>query len=121
MSTPTGHTTAIRASEVIGTSVRAKSGENIGTVQDVVLDKTSSRIMFAVVSIGGVTTTSGSYHPVPWSVLDYDPEKSAYVLAFSKDEVARGPAVSMLSELTKHDGADHRQAADRHYKVAPDR
>ena len=48
MPTPTGHTTAILASKVRGTPVYDKDGERIGTVEDVVLDKLSNNIMFAV-------------------------------------------------------------------------
>ena len=36
MSTTTGHTSAIRATKVIGTNVYNPSGDKIGTVEDVV-------------------------------------------------------------------------------------
>jgi len=42
MPTRTGHTSAIRASKVIGTSVFAPNGDKIGKVEDVVLDKQSN-------------------------------------------------------------------------------
>src|SRR3954470_4586095 len=47
MTTSSGHTTAILASRVKGTSVYNGQGDKIGTVEDVVLDKQSNRIMFA--------------------------------------------------------------------------
>jgi sporulation protein YlmC with PRC-barrel domain len=52
--TPSGHTQAIRAKKVIGTQVRDSAGEHIGKIEDVVLDKLSNNIMFAVVGAGGV-------------------------------------------------------------------
>ena len=39
MTTGTGHTSAIRASKVIGTTVKDSTGERLGEVKDVVLDK----------------------------------------------------------------------------------
>ena len=120
MPTTTGHTIAIRASQVIGANVFNISGEEIGKVQDVILDKTRNQIMFAVVSVGGVTTTSHSYHALPWSVLDYDEETGGYVVPCTTDQIAKGPAVSMVSEVTKHDGAGPRDAAYSHYKVDKD-
>ena len=53
MTTASGHTSAIRANKVIGTGVKNRSGENIGKVEDVVLDKLSDNILFAVVGFGG--------------------------------------------------------------------
>ena len=54
MTTSSGHTSAILASRVKGTAVYDGSGDKIGTVEDVVLDKTSNRIMFAALGFGGV-------------------------------------------------------------------
>ena len=120
MPTATGHTTAIRASQVIGTALYNTSGEEIGKVEDIVLDKTRNDIMFAVVSVGGITTTSHSYHALPWVVLDYNEASGGYVARFTTGQIANGPAVSVVSELTKNDGAVARDAAYRHYKVDKD-
>jgi len=53
MTTASGHTSAIRAKKVIGTTVKNTAGEKIGQVEDIVLDKTSNSIVFAVVGFGG--------------------------------------------------------------------
>ena len=119
MPTATGHTAAIRASKVIGTDVLNKAGENIGKVEDIVLDKNTSQIMFAVLSIGGAVTTSENFYPLPWAVLDYDKDAGGYLVPFTKDQIVKGPADSM-SALMKDDGAGARTAAYGHYKVAKD-
>jgi len=54
MPTPSGHTTAILASKVRGTPVYSSAGDKIGSVEDVVLDKMSNNIKFAVLGSGGV-------------------------------------------------------------------
>jgi sporulation protein YlmC with PRC-barrel domain len=72
MATLAGHTEAIRASRVIGTSVYNTAGENIGTIEDVMLDKLSNGIMFAVIGFGGFLGIGEKYHAIPWSVLDYE-------------------------------------------------
>lgn len=60
-----GHTTAILASKVKGTPVYASNGEKIGSVEDVVLDKCSNNIMFAVLGTGGMLGMGEKYRPVP--------------------------------------------------------
>jgi hypothetical protein len=64
MPTTSGHTRAIRTNKVIGTTVRNAAGESIGKVEDVVLDKQSNNIMFAVVGFGGFLGMGEKYHPV---------------------------------------------------------
>ena len=53
MTTLSGHTSAIRAKKVIGTNVKDTSGATIGKVEDIVLDKLSNNIMYAIVGFGG--------------------------------------------------------------------
>ena len=53
MPTETGHTTAICASKVIGTAVKSPEGDKIGKIEDIVLDKTTNDILFAIVGFGG--------------------------------------------------------------------
>ncbi len=63
MSTVSGHTSAIRARKVFGTAVTDTAGRKIGEIEDIVLDKESSNIMFAVVSFGGFLGMGDKYHP----------------------------------------------------------
>ncbi|CAM5765492.1 photosystem reaction center subunit H [Labrys miyagiensis] len=103
MPTASGHTTAILASRVQGSSVYDTGHEKIGNVEDLVLDKTSNQIMFAVLGFGGLFGVGEKYFPVPWSKLDYDPEAGGYVISVSKDVLEAAPSYS-LSDLTRNDG-----------------
>jgi sporulation protein YlmC with PRC-barrel domain len=116
MTTNTGHTSAIRASKVIGTTVKDNSGDRIGEVKDVVLDKQSNSILFGVVSAGGVLGMGEKYHPVPWAALDYNESEGAYVINLSKEQLKAAPADS-LEELTRNDGQAYRDRAFDYYKV----
>ena len=89
MTTVTGHTNAIRAGKAIGTDVYDLGGKKIGEVKDIVLEKTSNNILFAVVSFGGMLGMGEKYHPIPWSELDYDPGRGGYVVSFSADQLRR--------------------------------
>ncbi len=116
MTTHTGHTEAIRASRVIGTSVYNSAGESIGSIEDVMLDKTSNNIMFAVIGFGGFLGIGEMYHAVPWSSLDYDERQGGYVVPFTKDQLKAAPAHS-IKELTGADGMAARDASYDYYKV----
>src|SRR5437868_12640934 len=115
MTTATGHTSAIRAKKVLGTNVKNPSGEKIGEIEDVILDKQSNNIMFAVVGFGGFLGMGEKYHPVPWSTLNYDDAQNAYVVNFTKEQLKAAPA-DALEELTKNDGANYRDRTFDYYK-----
>jgi sporulation protein YlmC with PRC-barrel domain len=103
MPTKSGHTTAIRARKVIGTPVLNTQGEKVGEIEDLVLDKTSERIMFAVVGMGGFLGIMEKYHPLPWSALHFDEGVSSYVIPFTREQLMAAPA-DTLAELTRGDG-----------------
>ena len=103
MPTASGHTTAILASKVKGTAVYNTQGDKIGTVEDVVLDKSSNNIMFAVLGTGGVLGVGEKYRPIPWSVLDYDSQKGGYIVPLDRNRLDNAPAYGM-DELIRNDG-----------------
>src|SRR4029078_1428359 len=104
MTTASGHTSAIRAKKVIGTTVKNSAGQKIGQVEDIVLDKTSNSIIFAVVGFGGFLGMNEKYHPVPWSALDYVESEDSYVVPYTKEQLQAAPSDS-LDKLTRGDGA----------------
>lgn len=116
MATLSGHTSAIRASRVIGTDVKDSEGNVLGKIEDVVLDKTDNAVMFAVVGFGGVLGIGEKYHPLPWSALDYDEAEQAYVVPYTKEQLEAAPS-DTINELTRDDGTLNRERAFDYYKV----
>lgn len=116
MTTVSGHTSAIRAQKVIGTSVKDAGGARIGKVEDIVLDKLSNNIMFAVVGFGGFLGAGEKYHPLPWSTLEYDEEEGGYVVNLTRQQLEAAPAYSM-DELTRGDGGQFRDRVYDYYKA----
>ena len=116
MPTPAGHTSAIRASKVIGTSVYNHAGDKIGKVEDVVLDKQSNNIMFAVVGFGGFLGMNEKFHPLPWSTLDYQKEREGYVVNMTKEQLQAAPADG-IDQLTMSNGDGLRDSVYDYYKA----
>ena len=114
--TPSGHTRAILSSRVVGTEIRDPSGSNIGRVEDIVLDKLSNNIMFAVVGFGGFLGIGEKYHPIPWSLLDYDPEHNCYTVSLTKEQLKAAPSDS-IEELTRGNGMNYRDRAYDYYNA----
>ncbi len=118
MSTPSGHTSAITASKVVGTNVYNTAGQKIGEIKDIVLDKMSNRIMFAVIGFGGFLSIGEKYHAIPWSSLDYEAGEGGYVVPFSRQQLEAAPSYS-INELTSNNGTTARDESYEYYKVEP--
>lgn len=116
MPTPSGHTTAILASKVVGTPVFAAGGEKLGHVQDVMLDKLSDRLVFAVVAVGFSPGLGQQCCPVPWSLLDYDSGRRGYAIGLSGQQFRNAPVFG-LDELTHEDGVRARELAETFFNA----
>jgi sporulation protein YlmC with PRC-barrel domain len=116
MTTASGHTKAIRAKKVLGTNVKDTSGQKIGSIEDVMLDKESNNIMFAVVGFGGFLGMAEKYHPIPWSSLEYDEDENAYVVNYTKAQLQAAPAGS-IDDLARNDGLAFRDKSYDYYKA----
>lgn len=82
----------IAASKVEGTNVYNRQGESLGSVYDVMLDKRSGKVAYAVMSFGGFLGMGESYHPLPWSILEYDESQGGYIVDLNKDDLEGAPS-----------------------------
>jgi sporulation protein YlmC with PRC-barrel domain len=63
----------IASSKVQGTAVYNTAGESLGEIDDLMIDKSTGKVAYAIMSFGGFLGIMGNkYHPLPWSVLKYD-------------------------------------------------
>jgi hypothetical protein len=85
-------TNLIAGDKVSGTTVYDRSGENIGEIYDVMIDKVSGRVAYAVMSFGGFLGMGESYHPIPWPLLKYDPSMGGYVVNLTKTQLEGAPS-----------------------------
>ncbi|HEY0802229.1 MAG TPA: PRC-barrel domain-containing protein [Steroidobacteraceae bacterium] len=115
MATASAHILAIGAKKMLGTGVKDPSGKSIGKLHDLMLDKESNNIMYAVVGFGGFLGMGAKYRYVSWPELKYDGD-GAYVVPFTKDQLIAGPADSVVAS-TRANGAGYRDPAHEYYRV----
>jgi sporulation protein YlmC with PRC-barrel domain len=58
-------TALIAASNVQGTAVYNAEGESLGSIHDLMIDKISGHVAYAIMSFGGFLGIGNSYHPLP--------------------------------------------------------
>jgi sporulation protein YlmC with PRC-barrel domain len=108
----------IASDRVEGTPVRRSNGEKIGTIQRLMIDKRSGKVVYAVLSFGGFIGLGQKHLPIPWAMLKYDVDRGAYQLDLSDEELSRAPAYEANKEF---DWGDRSQEIVIHgyYKTPP--
>lgn len=62
----------VSSDRVEGTSVYNLSGEKLGSIDYLVIDKRSGQVRYAVLEFGGFLGMGTDRYPLPWSTLKYD-------------------------------------------------
>ena len=81
----------IAADKVEGTAVYDANGDKLGSIHNVMIDKRSGRVVYAVMSFGGFLDMGEKHHPLPWSTLKYDKSKEGYVVNLDKAVLEKAP------------------------------
>jgi hypothetical protein len=104
----------ISAGKVTGTNVYNRQGEKLGSVYDVMLNKTSGQVAYAIMSFGGFLGMGESYHPLPWRALTYDTRQDGYVVDIDRQRLEGAPSYAATDEPNWSDRA-YGQSVDRYY------
>ena len=83
---------AFMVEKIVGSMVRNMKGEELGTIEDIVVDIDTGRILYAVMDFGGFLGLGGKLFPVPWQSLAPLPSEGIFFLDASKDKLKDAPA-----------------------------
>jgi sporulation protein YlmC with PRC-barrel domain len=81
----------ISSDKVEGTTVYNIGGEKLGSIDDLMIDKISGQVQYAVLEFGGFLGVGSDRYPIPWKVLKYSTEKGGYVVPLDKARLDQAP------------------------------
>lgn len=79
------------ADTLLGNDVYNQKGESLGEIREFMIDMTSGRIAYAVLSFGGLLGMGGKLFAVPWSALALDTANKRFTLNVAKDTLKDAP------------------------------
>ena len=91
------------------------SGNQIGSVDHLMIDKVSGRVAFAVMSFGGFLGLGHSHYPIPWGALTYDTGLEGYKTNVTEAQLRDAPEFSDDSWADR----DWQRQTYSHYNVQP--
>jgi hypothetical protein len=81
----------LSATTVIGDRVVNPQGEDLGRIEEVMLDLFDDRIAYAVLSFGGFLGVGDKLFAVPWRALRLDADNHRFVLDESAERLRNAP------------------------------
>ena len=76
---------------LIGSKVVNAKNEDLGKIEDVVLDAGSGRIAYAVLSFGGFLGMGDKYFAIPWNAIHFNLSEEHAVLNVDKKLLENAP------------------------------
>jgi len=102
----------IGSDKVEGTAVYGAGDEKIGSIERVMINKTSGHVAYAVLSFGGFLGLGHDHYPIPWQSLKYDTQLGGYRTGITESQLKGAPKYSNDNAWNWDDAARARAVND---------
>ena len=79
----------LSSSKICSDHVKNAAGENLGKIEDLMIDLHSGRIAYAVLSFGGFLKMGNKLFAIPWEALKLDTVKKEFILHIDKSRLEK--------------------------------
>jgi hypothetical protein len=107
----------ISADKVSGTAVHTPAGEKVGTIESVMIDKTSGHVEYAVLAFGGLLGMGKERRALPWEVLNYDTSQGAYIVNIDPKMLKDAPDYAEDEDISVWSDPEWRRRVDDYYEM----
>jgi len=91
MATRTIERNTLTAKTLIGDSVKNDRDENLGTIEDFMLDLRTGKVAYAVLKFGGFLGMGDKLFAVPWAAMTLDMINHEFILNVPKERLKQAP------------------------------
>lgn len=84
-------TKSLSASTITGDKVRNSAGEEVGRIEEVVIDLDNGRVAYAVLAAGGFLGMGDKFFAIPWDRLFVDTDNREVVVNVDKEQLENAP------------------------------
>ena len=86
-----GAFTIIAKKSILGAKVINAEREDLGTIEDLVIDARDNRVAYAILSFGGFLGMGDKHFAIPFEALSFDLSEKTAVLDIDKERLSRAP------------------------------
>lgn len=102
----------IESDRVEGTAVYDPQRNYLGSIKRLMIEKSSGRVAYAVMSFGGFLGMGGEEHTIPWSKLTYDPSLGGYRTDITEEQLRGAPSFYQDQDYAWSDRDQERELHD---------
>lgn len=103
----------ISGKTIQGTKVFSPAGDDLGHIDDLMIDAASGKIVYGVLQFGGFLGIGSDYHPIPFGRLHYDSARGGYTTDLTRGDLETAPR----AEDNWRDDRDWQKRNYDHYQV----
>src|SRR5262245_60483688 len=91
----------LRSKTLVEYRVKSPQGEDLGKIEEVMIDMETGRVAYAILSFGGLWGLGSKWVPVPWDAVALQPNEKVLLLKIDKEKIEKAPnfEASTLPEL----------------------
>lgn len=105
------------AATLTGNTVYNRSGDELGKIDEIMLDVGGGRIAYAVMKSGGFLGLGGKLFAVPWTALQLDTERHAFVMDAPRERFEDAPGFDKDHWPDVADDAQWHRDVHAHYRT----
>jgi sporulation protein YlmC with PRC-barrel domain len=79
------------AESLIGDRVINPDGEDLGKIEEIMIEMDTGKVNYAVLSFGGIMGMGDKLFAIPWHLLRVDPDNRQFVLNIEKERLKTAP------------------------------
>jgi sporulation protein YlmC with PRC-barrel domain len=102
---------------ILGANVVNEAKEDLGTIEDVIIDTWTSVVAYAILTFGEFLGLGDKHFAIPWRVLDFHAVEGYAVLKIEKGRLENAPGFK-TGEWPDMGDTEWACRVDRHYGVA---
>jgi sporulation protein YlmC with PRC-barrel domain len=106
----------VRTENIIGIDVINNDKENLGKIEEIVLDKKSGQVMYVVLSFGGILGLGNKLFAMPWSILHYSTTEDKFIIDYPKELLKKAPGFDK-DKWPSFEAAYWRNEVLAHYEI----
>lgn len=87
----TKSTTVLSAGTLTGDTVRNSAGDDLGTLEEIVIDLDRGRVAYVVLASGGFLGLGGKFFALPWDIIKVDTDEKVVIVDVEEDVIKNAP------------------------------
>ena len=81
----------LRSRTLFDYRVKSPQGEDLGKIEEVMIDMEVGRVAYAILSFGGFLGLGDKWVPVPWDAVTLQPDEKVLILKIEKEKLQKAP------------------------------